>query len=68
MNLFMEHRTARYTGDIYEALSNRLGTVIKTPGYDNPRSPEVGLWVFLPTEANSEPVLIRRRDWEEEGP
>lgn len=65
MNLTMEHRTARYTGDIHELLFNRVGTISKANGHDDPRSLEVGLWVFLPKEAECEPVLIRRRDWEE---
>ncbi|WP_028465783.1 hypothetical protein [Nisaea denitrificans] len=65
MNLTMEHRTARYTGDIHELLFNRVGTISKANGHDDPRSPEVGLWVFLPKETDCEAVLIRRRDWEE---
>ena len=66
MNLTMEHRTARYSGDIHELLYDRVGTISKADGYDDPHSPEVGLWVFLPKEPSCEPVLIRRRDWEEE--
>ena len=64
MALPMEQRTARYTGDIHEFLFNQLGTISKAFGHDDPRSLQVGLWVFLPQEADCAPVLLRRRDWE----
>ena len=32
MNLTMEHRTARYTGDIHELLYDRVGTISKADG------------------------------------
>lgn len=66
MTLTMGHGTARYTGDIHEMLINRVGKISKAHGHDDPHSPEVGLWVFLPKEADIDPVLIRRRDWEED--
>jgi hypothetical protein len=46
-------------------LYNRVGKIAKAQGHDDPSSPEVGLWVFLPSEQDLDPVLVRRRDWEE---
>lgn len=65
MHLVTESRIGRYTGDIHSLLYNRLGTISKADGHDDPRSLHVGLWVFAPREADIDPVLIRRRDWED---
>ncbi|MBO6561867.1 MAG: hypothetical protein JJ959_15085 [Nisaea sp.] len=65
MNPGTDSRAARYTGDIHALLYNRVGKIAKAQGHDDPSSPEVGLWVFLPSEQDLDPVLVRRRDWEE---
>ncbi|UUX49142.1 hypothetical protein NUH88_17270 [Nisaea acidiphila] len=65
MNLGTDGQIARYTGDIHTLLYNRVGKISKAIGHDDPNSPEVGLWVFLPSEQDMDPVLVRRRDWEE---
>lgn len=65
MDCGWEAQIARYTGDIHVMHYNRVGKISKARGHDDPRSLEVGLWVFLPSGDDLEPVLVRRRDWEE---
>lgn len=63
MQLGADSRIGRYTGDIHSLLYNSVGKICKADGHDDPRSPQVGLWVFRPQQDDMEPVLIRRRDW-----